>query len=93
MFEEALSRRRKAYGENDRASFVTGKLLLGYGNVRAQQNLQDESFELHQQCLLHYKSTVGNHHHRTGDGCVKLADHYVRLKRYNTALYVWFWRC
>ena len=64
----------------------TGKLLLGYGNVEAAQGHMDKSFDLHQRCLLHYKSTVGNNHHRTGDGCVKVSDHYVRLLKYDTAL-------
>lgn len=84
-FKDALVDREREYGLNDRTSFVTGKLLLGYGNVKASQGLLDESFALHQRCLLYYKSTVGNNHHRTGDGCVKVSDHYVRLLQFDSA--------
>ena len=61
--------------------------MLGYGNVKAAQGLLEESFALHQRCLLHYKSTVGSNHHRTGDGCVKVSDHSVRLLQFDSALY------
>jgi hypothetical protein len=64
----------------------TGKLLIGYGNVREEQKRVDESFALHQQCLLHYKSTVGKNHHRTGDRCVKVSNHYIRLGKLEEAL-------
>lgn len=63
-----------------------GKLLLGYGNVKLAQGHLDESFMMHQRCLAQYKSSIGNNHHRTGDGCVKVSDHYVRLLQYDTAL-------
>ncbi|KAI4126162.1 MAG: hypothetical protein LQ341_006908, partial [Variospora aurantia] len=62
----------------------TGKLLLGYGNVEAARGDMDKSFDLHQRCLLHHKSTLGNNHRRTGDGCVKVSDHHVRLLQYYT---------
>jgi hypothetical protein len=61
----------------------TGKLLIGYGNVREEQKRLDESFALHQQCFLHYKSTVGNNHHRTG---VKVSNHYIRLGKFEKPL-------
>ncbi|KAH8704099.1 hypothetical protein BGW36DRAFT_444704 [Talaromyces proteolyticus] len=86
IFSQALADREKAYGANDKISFVTGKLLLGYGNVKLAQGQLDESFLLHQRCLQQYKSTVGNNHHRTADGCVKVASHYVRLEMFDPAL-------
>lgn len=62
-----------------------GKLLLGYGNVRALQGQQDESFRLHKRSLRQYRVVVGPFHHRTGDACVHVADHYFRLRDYQEA--------
>lgn len=67
--------------------FRTGKLCLGYGNVRSDQGRLDESFELHKRCVAQYKATLGPFHHRTADGSVRLSDHYVRLGRYDEARY------
>lgn len=63
-----------------------GKLLLGYGNVKAAENKLDESLELHERCLAQYKASIGPYHHRTGDACVHVADHYKRLHRFSEAL-------
>lgn len=63
-----------------------GKLLLGYGNAKAAQGNFAESLELHERCLSQYRATVGNHHHRTADGCVRVADHRGRLGNYDEAL-------
>ena len=65
----------------------TGKLLHAYGNVKASQGQLEESFKLHLRSLLQYKSTIGNHHHRTGDLCVKVSDHYTRLGQHDLAMY------
>ena len=48
----------------------------------------NESFEYHLRALQQYKSTIGNNHHRTGDLCVKVSDHYIRLGQHDTAMYV-----
>ncbi len=55
----------------------------------AAQGRLDESFKLHVRCLEHYKRSVGNLHHRTGDGCVKASDHFARVGDGPTALYVY----
>ncbi|KAH8821382.1 NB-ARC and TPR domain protein [Xylogone sp. PMI_703] len=86
IFSQALADREEAYGIDDTISFVTGKLLLGYGNVKFSQGQLEESFSLHQRCLRQYKSTVGNNHHRTADGCVKVASHYTRLEIFESAI-------
>ncbi|PVH80610.1 hypothetical protein DL98DRAFT_654560 [Cadophora sp. DSE1049] len=86
LFQEALTDREKEYGVDDKTSLITGKLLLGFGHVRAAQGTFEESFLLHQRCLLQYKATIGNNHHRTGDACVALSNHYVRLVQYEAAL-------
>lgn len=62
-----------------------GKIYLGLGNVRADQKLLSESFDLHKKCLEHYELSVGKFHHRTGDGCVKVSDHYTRLQDFDGA--------
>lgn len=62
-----------------------GKIYLGWGNVCAEQGNLFESFDLHKKCLNHYQLSVGNFHHRTGDGYVKVADHYIRLQDFDTA--------
>ena len=64
----------------------TGKLLHAYGNVKASQGRWKESFELHSRSLQQYKSTIGNNHHRTGDLCVKVSDHYIRISQYDIAM-------
>jgi len=56
--------------------------------VQAERGLLDDSFSLHQRCLKQYRATVGNNHHRTADACVKVADHFVRIGEYESALYV-----
>ncbi|XWW92674.1 hypothetical protein V2A60_000599 [Cordyceps javanica] len=86
MFEQALAERIEELGEDDHSSFVNGKLFLGWGNALASQGRLDESFKLHVRCLEHYKRSVGNLHHRTGDGCVKAADHFARTGDGPTAI-------
>ena len=63
-----------------------GKVYLGWGNVLAAQGRLDASFKLHVKCLEHYKRSVGNFHHRTGDGCVKASGHFARTGDDPTAL-------
>ncbi|KAJ6782045.1 hypothetical protein PWT90_03863 [Aphanocladium album] len=86
MFETALEERIEELGTDDYSSFVNGKLYLGWGNALAAQGRLDESFKLHVRCLEHYKRSMGNLHHRTGDGCVKAADHFARVGDSPTAL-------
>jgi hypothetical protein len=70
-------------------AYSTGKLLHAFGNVRAAQGKMDESLNFHNRALLQYKKfTVGKNHHRTADVCIKVADHYVRLNRYQGARFV-----
>jgi len=62
---EALEDRRAAYGLDDSRSFITGKLLHVFGNVRAAQGRMTESYDFHYRALLQYnkftveKSTTG----------------------------------
>lgn len=86
IFDLALKQRNAELGRDDHSSFVNGKLYMGWGNVLAAQGRLDESFKYHVKCLEHYKSSVGNFHHRTGDGCVKASDHFARTGDGPTAL-------
>lgn len=70
-----------------------GKLLLGYGNVKAAQGDHNFSYELHLRCLAQYTCTLGPNHHRTGDACIHVADHYVRLGKCSEALYAQLLTC
>jgi hypothetical protein len=47
----------------------------------------NESYELHVRCLARYTATLGPYHHRTGDGCVHVANHYIRHQKFEDALY------
>ncbi|KAJ5959970.1 Tetratricopeptide-like helical [Penicillium vulpinum] len=59
---------------------------MGWGNVLATQSRLDDSFKLHVKCSEHYKRSVGNPHHRTGDGCAKASNHSARTGDGPTAL-------
>lgn len=64
----------------------TGRFLHALGNVKGSQGHQDEALEYHRRTLLHYKTTLGNRHHRTADVFVKVADHNIRLGYHEMAL-------
>lgn len=70
----------------DISRFRTGHFFHAIGNVRESQGNFDESLEYHRRALLHYKSTLGNRHHRTADMFVKVANHNIRLHQYDLAL-------
>ncbi|RHZ70335.1 hypothetical protein CDV55_108149 [Aspergillus turcosus] len=84
--ETALREREELLGPNDRQSMITGRALYGLGNVRRAQGLLDESLQFHERALLHFKETVGNNHHRTGNSCFKVAEHYSRTGKLDEAL-------
>lgn len=68
--------------------FITGRYLHAVGNVMASMDDQQRSLEYHRRALFHYKSTLGNNHHRTADLFVKFAEHMMRMKQGENALYV-----
>nr|POE75756.1 hypothetical protein CFP56_67775 [Quercus suber] len=86
VFERTLADREAAYGKDDTVSFALGKLLLGLGNVKAAKQEMGESLVMHERALEQYIKTVGPFHHRTGDACVHVADHYLRLERREDSL-------
>jgi hypothetical protein len=46
----------------------------------------EDSLSYHHKALLHYKSTLGNNHHRTAAVFVKVAEHNIRVHQYDTAV-------
>jgi hypothetical protein len=64
----------------------TGRIFHCLGNVRNSQGLLDESIHFHERALLHFKETVGNNHHRTGNSCFKVSEHYTRVGRLPDAM-------
>lgn len=55
------------------------------GNVLEAQGRYDESLNFHMRCLKQYKAALGESHHRTGDACLKMAGHCVRMGAYTEA--------
>ncbi|KAI9656216.1 MAG: hypothetical protein M1821_004879 [Bathelium mastoideum] len=84
--ENGLRERQATFGLDDRVSFITGRFLHALGNVKASLGDQDAGFEYHRRTLIHYRSTLGNHHHRTADVFVKVAEHNIRLRQNELAL-------
>ncbi|KAI9930214.1 hypothetical protein MW887_012026 [Aspergillus wentii] len=82
----ALREREELFGSNDRQSMLTGRVLHGLGNWEQLKGNPDKSLEFHARALLHFKETVGNHHHRTADMCFKVAEHYARLEESEKAI-------
>lgn len=76
---EGLRDREEEFGQDDRESFITGRFLHALGNV-------ESSFDYHRRALMHYKSTLGNRHHRTADMFVKVAEHNIMLGNPEMAL-------
>ncbi|KAF2189239.1 tetratricopeptide repeat domain protein [Zopfia rhizophila CBS 207.26] len=85
VLEMGIKDREEMFGKLDTDSFKCGWLHYALGNVRWSQGQLDASFNLHNTCLLQYKGTIGNNHHRTADACHKVAQHYIRLKLFPSA--------
>ncbi|KAG8628982.1 hypothetical protein KVT40_002847 [Elsinoe batatas] len=82
----ALQDREELFGPNDRQSMITGRALYCLGNVRQSLGDFHQSFLYHQRALVHFTDTVGEFHHRTGNSCYKVAEHYLRRNQYSQAL-------
>jgi tetratricopeptide (TPR) repeat protein len=79
ILKKGLKDREDEFGLDDRVSFITGRFLHALGNV-------ESSLDYHRRALMHYKTTLGNHHHRTADIFVKVAEHHIKLGNYDMAL-------
>ena len=66
--------------------YSTGRVLHCLGNVKHSQGLLGDSLDFHERALRHFKETVGNTHHRTGNSCFKVAEHYTRIKKLPEAM-------
>ncbi|RDW60544.1 hypothetical protein BP6252_11927 [Coleophoma cylindrospora] len=86
VLEKGIHDREEKYGVHDRISFISGRFYHALGNVTYDQGSMEESFNYHHKALLHYKSTLGNNHHRTAAVFVKVAEHNIRVHQYDTAV-------
>ncbi|KAL8327943.1 hypothetical protein RB597_003991 [Gaeumannomyces tritici] len=85
QLKAGLSHREQAFGVDDSQSFITGRFLHAIGNVKASLGLHRESFVFHSRALAQYQKTIGKNHHRTGDVHVKMAEHFIRDKKFPAA--------
>jgi len=83
---EALEDRADELGEDDKVSFISGRLLHAIGNVRGSQGKPDEAYHYHRRLLLQYKATLGNRHHRTADAFSKVGEHHILQGQHETAI-------
>jgi tetratricopeptide (TPR) repeat protein len=86
-------------GEIKLTSFRTGRILHGYGNVKASkaeaaktngdtdeyERLMKETRSLHEAALVQLESTLGQYHHRVADLCHKMAGHYMADDNHESA--------
>lgn len=64
----------------------SGRFYHALGNVTYDQGSAEDSLNYHHKALLHYKSTLGNNHHRTAAVFVKVAEHNIRIHQFDTAI-------
>ena len=64
----------------------TGRLLYALGNLRALQGRLDESYECHCKAWEQFRSTIGDQNHRTADVGHKIAQHLIRMGKFNEAM-------
>ena len=63
----------------------TGRLLYALGNLRALQGRFDESYERHCKAREQFRSTVGDQNNRTADVGHKIAEHLIRMGKFDEA--------
>lgn len=51
----------------------------------ASKGEMEKSYHFHTRALAQYRATLGDAHARTGAVCYRLADHYIKLKRFTEA--------
>lgn len=66
----------------------TGKILHALGNVLVSQDRLGQGLDYHHRTLRQYQATQGPTHFRTAAAAHRLADHFIRLKRFSEAEYV-----
>ena len=62
-------------------------MLHALRNVREKQGRMQESFVAHEKALVNFRATIGNNYFRTGQICLKLAEHHSREAQPETARY------
>ena len=64
----------------------TGRILYALGNLRALQGRLDDSYECHKKAWEQFSSTIGDQNHRTADVGHKLAEHLIRMEKFDEAM-------
>lgn len=88
VLTEAIRRRTELYGEMDKESHRAGWLAYALGKLRKLQGRYDESLAAHQQALTCFRLTIGDNHPRAALVRHKIAEHLIRLERYEEAINV-----
>ncbi len=66
--------------------FRAGRILYALGNLRNLQGREDQAYEFHEQAYRQFGDTIGLQSHRTADVAHKIAEHMLRLGRYDEAM-------
>ena len=66
-------------------SFRPGKIVHALGNIYASTGQMQKSLQYHLLAQAQYRKVLGDGHTRTAAACHRLADHYIRLKRFKEA--------
>jgi len=82
---EILEVHELEWGEDDKETFKTGKILYALGNVCTSRGQFDAAFNYHTRALKNYRATLGDRHHRVGDASHRLADHNIRIQNFSEA--------
>ncbi|KAK7420401.1 hypothetical protein QQX98_002824 [Neonectria punicea] len=85
LLQDTVAWREKKYGVNDTQSFHLGFALHMLANIRERHGRHGESAELYEKALANYRATMGTNYHRVATVCTKLARHYIRHEKYETA--------
>lgn len=54
--------------------------LEAEGDLKGAEQVWNEAFTIHTNCLAQYESTLGKFHNNTGDICHKLAEHHIHRR-------------
>ena len=58
--------------------YRTGRVYHGLGNVLCSLEKYDEGEQYHRKAVAQWQSTIGENHHKTADGYIRVARHCMR---------------
>ncbi|KAJ8133200.1 hypothetical protein O1611_g417 [Lasiodiplodia mahajangana] len=68
------------------ATYRTARFRSALGNLRILQGRLDEAYQEHTRALQLYIDTVGRTNQRTAEARHKVAEHFIRMQRYDEAI-------